>query len=76
MYVKNTVNIVKNLLAEDGEETRMKLAAKNPFPSGYLAELDVTAELHDEMISRFLLSTVDWDPTMGSGTRSTRHLLA
>lgn len=67
MYVKNTVNIVKNLLAEDGEETRMKLAAKNPFPSGYLAELDVTAELHDEMISRFLqlIGILRWAVELG-----------
>jgi hypothetical protein len=71
-YVKNAVKIVENLLAEDGDETRMRFAAKNPFPSGYRPELDVSAELHDEMMSRFL--QLIGILRMGGGTWSSRHL--
>jgi hypothetical protein len=66
-YVKNAIKTVENLLAEDGEETRMKFAARNPFPSGYRPELDATAELHDEMISRFLqlIGILRWAVELG-----------
>jgi hypothetical protein len=66
-YVKNAVKIVENLLAEDGDETRMRFAAKNPFPSGYRPELDVSAELHDEMMSRFLqlIGILRWAVELG-----------
>jgi hypothetical protein len=66
-YVKNAIKVVENLLAEDGEETRMKLAAKNPFPSGYRPELDATVELHDEMVSRFLqlIGILRWAVELG-----------
>lgn len=54
MYVENAVKIVDNLLLEDGKETRLRTAMKNPFPSGYWPELDILPEvLHDKMISRF-----------------------
>ena len=54
MYVENAVKIVDNLLLEDGKETRLRTAVKNPFPSGYWPELDLLAEvLHDKMISCF-----------------------
>jgi Reverse transcriptase (RNA-dependent DNA polymerase) len=66
-YVKNAVKTVENLLAEDGEETRMRFAARNPFPSGYRPELDATAELHDEMVSRFLqlIGILRWAVELG-----------
>jgi hypothetical protein len=46
--------IVESLLVEDGNDSRLRTTARNPFPSGYRPELDVTNELHDEMVSRFL----------------------
>jgi hypothetical protein len=66
-YVKNAVKIVENLLAEDGDETRMRFAAKNPFPSGYRPELDVSAELHGEMMSQFLqlIGILRWAVELG-----------
>ena len=53
-YVKNAIKIVENLLAEDGDGTGMKSSARNPFPSGYRPEMDVTTELQNELVSRFL----------------------
>ena len=53
-YVKNAIKIVENLLAEDGDGTRMKSSARDPFPSGYRPEMDVTTELQNELVSCFL----------------------
>jgi hypothetical protein len=54
-YVKNAVKIVELLLLlEDGNDSRLRTTARNPFPSGYRPELDVMNELHDEMVLRFL----------------------
>jgi hypothetical protein len=39
---------------EDDPEAKLKSTARNPFPSGYKPELDVTPELNDELGSRFL----------------------
>jgi hypothetical protein len=39
---------------EDDPEAKLKSTARNPFPSAYKAELDVTPELNDELGSRFL----------------------
>jgi hypothetical protein len=66
-YVKNAVKIVENLLVEDGDETRLRFTAKNPFPSGYRPELDTTTELHDEMVSRFLqlIGILRWAVELG-----------
>ncbi|KAI2511245.1 hypothetical protein MHU86_3211 [Fragilaria crotonensis] len=53
-YVKNAIKVVEALIAEDDPEAKLKSTARNPFPSGYKPELDVTPELSDEMGSRFL----------------------
>jgi hypothetical protein len=53
-YVKNAVKVVESLIAEDNPEVKLKTTARNPFPSGYKPELDVTTELNDELGSRFL----------------------
>lgn len=50
-YVKNAVDIVERLLSEDGEGYSLKSRVKNPFPSGYGPELDVTDELGPELAS-------------------------
>ena len=68
-YVKNAIKIVESLLAEDyeGENARLKTTARNPFPSGYKPELDVTNELHDDMVSRFLqlIGILRWAVELG-----------
>ena len=53
-YVKNAVKVVESLIVEDDPEARLKTTARNPFPTGYKPELDVTPELNDELGSRFL----------------------
>ena len=53
-YVKNAVKIVEALIAEDDPDAKLKSTARNPFPTGYKPELDVTPELNDELGSRYL----------------------
>ena len=53
-YVKNSVKVVEALLREDDPDAKLKSTAKNPFPSGYKPELDVTPELNDHLTSRYL----------------------
>ena len=53
-YVKNSIQVVERLLEEDGEGHILKSKVKNPFPSGYKTELDITEELGDTLASRFL----------------------
>jgi hypothetical protein len=42
MYVKNTVEVVESLIAEDNPEAKLKSTSRNPFPTGNKHELDVT----------------------------------
>ena len=44
-YVKNVITTVERLLEEDGEGFTFRNSVKNPFPTGYKPELDVTEEL-------------------------------
>ena len=53
-YVNNAVKVVESLIAEDNPDAKLKSTARNPFPTGYKPELDVTPELNDELGSRFL----------------------
>ena len=53
-YVKNAVLVVESLIAEDDPEAKLKSSARNPFPTEYKPELDVTSELNEELGSRFL----------------------
>ena len=53
-YVKNAVKVVESLIAEDDPDAKLKSTARNPFPTGYKPELDVTPELNNELGSRFL----------------------
>ena len=53
-YVKNAISTVEGLFEEDGEGFTFRNSVKNPFPTGYKPELDVTEELGPEMISRYL----------------------
>ena len=66
-YVKNAVKVVEALIAEDDPEAKLKSTARNPFPSGYKPELDVTPELNDELGSRFLqlIGVLRWEIELG-----------
>ena len=66
-YVKNAVDVVQGLLDEDGEGYVLKTNAKNPFPTGYKPELDVTEELGPELASRYmqLIGILRWAVEIG-----------
>jgi hypothetical protein len=53
-YVKNSIQAVERLLEEDGEGYVLKSNARNPFPTGYKPEIDVTDELDQTLTSRFM----------------------
>ncbi len=61
-YVKNAIRVVEALIMEDDPGAKLKSTTRNPFPSGYKPELDVTPELNDELGS---LSPIDRDSPMG-----------
>jgi len=46
--------LAETLIAEDDPEAKLNTTARNPFPSGYKPELDVTPKLNDKLGSRFL----------------------
>ena len=54
-YVKNAMRVVVSSITENDPEAKLKSTARNPFPSGYKLELDVTPEHNDKLGSRFLL---------------------
>jgi hypothetical protein len=66
-YVKNAIRVVEALIVEDDPEAKLKLTARNPFPSGNKPELDVTSELNDELGSRFLqlIGILQWAIELG-----------
>ena len=53
-YVKNAIRIVEALITEDNPKAKLKLTARNPFPSGCKPELDVTPKLNNQLGLRFL----------------------
>ena len=53
-YVKNAIITVERLFEEDAEGFTFRNSVKNPFPTGYKPELDVTEELVPYMVSRYL----------------------
>ena len=66
-YVKNAVKVVEALIAEDDPEAKLKTTARNPLPTGYKPELDITQELNDELGSRFLqlIGILRWSIELG-----------
>jgi hypothetical protein len=52
-FIKIAIKVVEALIAEDDPEGKLKLTARNPFPSGFKPEMDGTPELNDKMESRF-----------------------
>ena len=65
-YVKNSVQVVQDLLDKDGQGLTLK-KAKAPFPSDYKPEMDVTEELDDAGVSRFrqLIGILRWAVELG-----------
>jgi hypothetical protein len=66
-YVKNSILVVERLLEEDGEGYVLKSKARNPFPTGYKPEIDVTDELDPALASRFmqLIGILRWAVEIG-----------
>ena len=53
-YVKNATLVVEQLLEEDNKGYVLKANARNPFPTGYKLEIDVTDGLDQTLASRFM----------------------
>ena len=66
-YVKNSILVVERLLEEDGEGYVLKSNARNPSPTGYKPEIDVTDELDQTLASRFmqLIGILRWAVEIG-----------
>jgi hypothetical protein len=66
-YVKNSILVVERLLEEDGEGYVLKSNAKNPFPTGYKPEINVTEELDYTLASRYmqLIGILCWAVEIG-----------
>ena len=66
-YVKNSILVVEQLLEEDGEGYVLKSNARNPFPTGYKLEINITNELDQTLASRFmqLIGILRWAVEIG-----------
>jgi hypothetical protein len=66
-YVKNSILVDEHLLEEDGEGYVLKSKVRNPFPTGYKPEVDVTDELDLTLASRFmqLIGILRWAVEIG-----------
>jgi hypothetical protein len=56
-YVKDAISVVEHLFEEDGEGYSLKNKVKNPFPSNYRPETDVTDELASTLATQFMQLT-------------------
>ena len=67
MYVKNSILVVEQLLTDNGEGYVLKSNVRNPFPTGYKPELDVTEELDQKLASRYmqLIGILRWAMEIG-----------
>ena len=52
--MKNAIKVVETMFTEDGEGYVLKSNAKNPLPTSYKPEVDVTDELGPDLVSRYL----------------------
>jgi hypothetical protein len=66
-YVKNSLIVVERLLEDDGEGYVLKSNVKNPFPTGYKPEIDVTDELDPTLATRYmqLIGILRWAVEIG-----------
>jgi hypothetical protein len=53
-YVKNSIIVVEPLLKEDRQGYILKSNARNPFPTGYKPEINVTEKLDHHLTSCFM----------------------
>ena len=53
-YITNVIETVEGLLLEDGKCEILIYNARNPLPSNYRPEIDITEELGTELLSRYL----------------------
>ena len=66
-YVRNSVGIVKDLLAEDKLLLKVGKTAERPMPKTYRPELDISPELNPQMASRYqqLIGILRWAVELG-----------
>jgi hypothetical protein len=66
-YNKNSLLVVKRLLTKDGDGYVLKLNVKNPFPTGYKPEINITEELDQTLASRYtqLIGILRWAVKIG-----------
>ena len=66
-YVKSAMTTVEDLLKSDGDGSHLKTTAKEPVPTSYRPELDVSEELNAEMTSRYrqLVGILRWAVELG-----------
>ena len=67
MHVKNAIRVVEVLITEGNAEAKLKLTARNPFPSGYKPEPVVTPELKNKLglCSLQLIGILRWAIELG-----------
>ena len=53
-YITNDIETVEGLFLEDDNCEVLKSNFRNPYPSNYRLEIDVTEELCPELLSRYL----------------------
>jgi Reverse transcriptase (RNA-dependent DNA polymerase) len=61
-YVKNAVNVFKDLLHDDGKQLKSGKNAERPMPKTYRPELDVSPVLGSELLGRYqqLIGILRW----------------
>ena len=66
-YVRNAVQVVKDMLHEDGLALKVGKQADRPMPKSYHPELDVSPELSAEMANRYqqLIGMLRWAIELG-----------
>ena len=66
-YTRNAVKTVEDLIREDNEGLHLKTTAREPLPSGYKPELDISKELGDKLTSRYrqLVGILRWAIEIG-----------
>jgi hypothetical protein len=66
-YVKNAINVVKAMLAEEGRELRTGKGTERPMPKSYRPEVDVSPVLTTEHAGRYsqLIGMLRWAVELG-----------
>jgi hypothetical protein len=66
-YVKNACNVVKGMLAKDGQSLRTGKGTERPMPKSYRPEVDVSPILDTDLASRYsqLIGMLRWAVELG-----------